>query len=183
MSQKLIEFKKLLTEKMKSKVPIQTEWVKVSEVDWEEKTMTAIGENNGLEYFDVLLGLGSNNVKPKVGSLALVGAIHNGEGCFMIDCEEIEGFEWIDQSGFKWCLNNGLMTINGDTLGGIVKAQELADQIGKNTALLEAIKLAFETWVVTPNDGGAALKTLSAAFVNLDTADLTNIENVKIKHG
>jgi hypothetical protein len=183
MSDKLAEFKKLLTQKMKSKVPIQTEWVKVSTVDWDEKTMVAIGENNGLEYFDVLLGLGSINIRPKIDSLALVGAIHNGEGCFMISCEEIEEMEWADISGFKWSLNNGLLTMNGDQHGGIVIAPELVTQINKNTAVLEAIKTAFSSWAAVPNDGGAALKALSSAFVDLETADLSNIENSAIKHG
>ena len=94
MGKELTELKKLLTDKMKSKVPIQSERVKVSSVDWEDKTMIAIGENNGLEYFDVVLGLGSFNIRPKLESLALVGSIQNGEGCFMIFCEEIEEIEY-----------------------------------------------------------------------------------------
>ena len=180
---KLIEFKNLITDKMKSHVPMQTEWVKVSEVDWEEKTMTAIGENNGLPYFDVLLGLGAMNVKPKIGSLALVGAIHNGEACFMISCEEMEGFELTDQSGFKVDLNDGLLLINGEEFGGIVNAKELKEQVDKNTALLKEIKKVFTNWITVPNDGGAALKGLSASFTSLETADLSNIENTTIKHG
>lgn len=180
---KLIEFKNLLTDKMKSHVPMQTEWVKVSEVDWEEKTMTAIGENNGLEYFDVLLGLGAMNVKPKIGSLALVGAIHNGEACFMISCEEIEEFELIDQSGFKVNLNNGLLLINGEEFGGIVNAKELKVQVDKNTLILEKMQTAFENWTPVPNDGGAGLKVLVTSFVSLQRADLSGIENTTIKHG
>lgn len=183
MSKHLIEFRKLLTEKMKAKVPIQTEWVKVKEVDWEEKTMTAIGENNGLEYFDVLLGLGSVNVKPKIGSLALVGAIHNGEACFMISCEEMEGFELTDQSGFKFDLNNGLLLINGENCGGIVNAKELKTQVDKNTLILQNIQNVFNSWVPVPSDGGASLKALVAAFISLETANLENIENTTIKHG
>jgi hypothetical protein len=183
MSKKLIEFKKLLTTKMKSHVPLQTEWVTVSEVDWEEKTMTAIGQNNGLEYFDVLLGLGAINIKPKLDSLALVGAIHNGEACYMISCEEIEEIELIDKSGFKLNLNNGLMLINGNEFGGIVNAKELKTQVDKNTAVLNQIKTVFQSWVTTPNDGGAALKALSTSFTSLPTADLSNIENTTIKHG
>ena len=183
MSKHLVEFRKLLTEKMKAKVPIQTEWVTVKEVDWDEKTMTAIGENNTLEYFDVLLGLGSVVTKPKVGSLALVGAIHNGEACFMISCEEMEGFELTDQSGFKVCLNDGLLNINGEEFGGIVDAKELKMQLDKNTEVLSQIQTAFSTWIAVPNDGGAALKALSSGFVSLQTANLANIENTTIKHG
>jgi hypothetical protein len=183
MSKSLKEFKKLLTHKMKSHVPLQTEWVTVKTVDWEEKLMTAVGENNGLEYADVLLGLGSINIKPKIGCLALVGAIHNGDGCFMILCEEIEEIELTDQSGFKAVLNNGLMTINGDQFGGIVNAKELKKQLDKNTLILEKMQTAFKNWNPTPNDGGAALKALVPSFVLLERADLSSIENPKIKHG
>jgi hypothetical protein len=183
MSKSLLELKKLLTDKMKSHVPLQTEWVTVKEIDWEEKTMTAIGENNGLEYYDVLLGLGSINTKPKIDSLALVGAIHNGEACFMISCEEIEEVELIDQSGFKVSLNDGLLLINGEEFGGIVNAKELKTQVDKNTLILENIQTVFTNWTPVPNDGGAALKALVAAFISLQRADLGSIENPKIKHG
>jgi hypothetical protein len=168
---------------MKSHVPLQTEWVTVKEVDWEEKTMTAIGESNALEYYDVLLGLGSVNVKPKVGSLALVGAIHNGEACFMISCEEIEAFELIEQSGFKCDLNDGLLLINGEAFGGIVNAKELKIQVDKNTLILQNIQNVFNSWTPVPNDGGATLKALVTSFTALQRANLGNIENPKIKHG
>jgi hypothetical protein len=36
MTQVLAEFKNLMTDKMKSHVPLQTEWVTVQEIDWEE---------------------------------------------------------------------------------------------------------------------------------------------------
>lgn len=183
MSKGLLQLKSLLTDKMKSHVPLQTEWVTVQEVDWEEKTMTAIGSDNGLEYFDVLLGLGSMDIKPKIGSMALVGAIHNGEACFMISCEEIEAFELTDQSGFKFNLNNGLLLINGDELGGIVNAKELKTQLDKNTLILQNIQTVFNSWTPVANDGGASLKALVTAFTSLQRANLSNIENPKIKHG
>ena len=183
MSEKLIEFRKLFHAKMKEKVPIQTEWVTVKSIDWEAKTMVAIGELNNLEYFDVVLGLGSVVIKPKIGSLALVGAIHNGEGCFMISCEEMDGFEITDATGFKVSLNSGLLVINGDEFGGIVNAKELKEQLDKNTLILEKMQKAFEDWIPIANDGGAALKAKSAMFVDLPRTELENIENPKIKHG
>jgi hypothetical protein len=134
---KLTEFKNLLTDKMKSHVPMQTEWVKVSEVDWEEKTMTAIGENNGLEYFDVLLGLGAINVKPKVGTLALVGAIHNGEACFMISCEEIEEIVFTSSESEFTIKENGFIVKQGDeslktVLNDlIIQKNKLNDEVAK----------------------------------------------------
>jgi hypothetical protein len=183
MSKGLKELKNLLTHKMKSHVPLQTEWVTVHEVDWDEKTMTGIGLINGLPYHDVLLGLGSVNCKPKIGTSALVGAIHNGEACFMISCEELEEIELLDQSGFKLNLNNGLLLINGKNYGGIVNAKELKTQVDKNTLILEKIQTVFSSWVTVPNDGGASLKALVTSFVSLQRSDLSNIENTTIKHG
>lgn len=183
MTKVLLEFKNLMANKMDAKVPIQTEWVKVSSVDWEDKTMVGIGENNGLEYFDVLLGLGAINVRPKLETLALVGSIHNGEACFMISCEEIEEIEWIDKTGFKLSLNNGLLQFNGNQYGGIVNAIELKTQVDKNTEILNQIQTVFKNWMTVPNDGGASLKALVVDFTDLPRADLDNIQNTKITHG
>lgn len=93
MSEKIKELKRLLHEKAKSQIPIQTEWVKVKSVDWDNKTMVGTGEGNGLDYEDVLLGLGSVYKRPKPESLALIGLINNSAGCYLIDCEEYEEIE------------------------------------------------------------------------------------------
>lgn len=92
--EELAKFKTLLTDKAKSHVPIQTEWVTVKSVDWENKTMLGKGELNGLDYEDILLGLGSFYRKPKVESLATIGIINNSAACFLIAAEEIEEFAW-----------------------------------------------------------------------------------------
>lgn len=90
MSKALEEFKELMQKAAKGQVPIQTEWCTVQEVDWADKTMVATSLLNGLEYFDILLGLGSIYKKPKVGTKVLVGMIANKEACFLIDCEAFE---------------------------------------------------------------------------------------------
>ena len=183
MSKKLIEFKKLLTQKIGSKIPIQTEWVVVNSINLDENTMVGISEQNDLEYHDIVLGLGSFNIYPKIGSYALIGSINNSAACYMIYAEEIEGFEFVDKTAFKFSLNNGLMTINGDNLGGIVDAIELKSQCDKNTLILEKIQTVFQNWTPVSNDGGAALKALVSSFVELERTDLSNIQNEKIKHG
>ena len=92
--EKLAEFKQLMQRGAKSQVPIQTEWVKVKSVDWDEKIMVGVGEANDLDYEDILLGLGSLVKRPKIGSLATIGIINNSAACFLIDAEEIEEIEW-----------------------------------------------------------------------------------------
>ena len=53
--------------------------------------MTVLSIDDDLEYYDVLLGLGSVNVKPKVGSNCLIGFINNSETLpFLIMADEVE---------------------------------------------------------------------------------------------
>lgn len=178
------EFASLLTQKGKELIGVQTHWVVVKSVDWNAKTMVATGVVDDLDFHNVVLGLGSNYRKPSIGSKCLIGIINNdGAVTFLIDCEVIEGFELIDKTGFKFSLNNGKMTINGDTLGGLAKAKELKKQLDKNTLILKNIQSVFMSWVPVANDGGASLKALVNSFTNLNRADLSNIENEKVKHG
>lgn len=84
-------FGELLNGKIKGAQKVQTHWCKVKEVDWEEKTMTATGVSDGLDFFDVQLGLGSFYRKPKVDSVCLVGVIENKEAAtFLIECEAFD---------------------------------------------------------------------------------------------
>lgn len=145
MSNKIAEFKKLMTEKAKSQVPIQTEWVTVKSVNWGDKTMVGTGELNDLDYEDILLGLGAVYKKPKVGSLALVGKINNSAGCFLIDCE---GYDEIE-------VNSKLTTLQVKEKGVKIKKGNddlravLADLMGeKNKMNLEIQKIAAKAGAV-----------------------------------
>lgn len=179
----LEQFNALLGQRIRELIPVQTTWAIVKEVDWTNKTMTATGVTDDLDYFNILLGLGSEYRKPVVGSKCLIGIIEKSNNGFLIIADEIEAIEIYDKSGFKWTLNNGLMEINGDSFGGIVNAKELKLQVDKNTALLNQIKTMFQSWTPIPEDGGAALKALSGSLISMPVADLSNIENTKIKHG
>lgn len=180
----IIEFGKLLTSKAKKLIDVQTHWCVVKEVDWDKKTMTATGVIDGCDFFEVNLGIGSINRNPTIGTKCIIGIINNNAAdAFLIECESVDEIEISDATGFKLILKDGVMTINGETFGGIVNATELKLQVDKNTAVLEALKTVFQNWIPVPNDGGATLKGLSSAFVSLETADLSNIENEKIKHG
>ena len=87
----LDKLKQTLSELQNKNTPTQTVWVEVKEVDWDEKTMVALGIDDELEYYDVLLGLGSVDVKPKVGSNCLIGFINNSETLpFLIMADEVE---------------------------------------------------------------------------------------------
>lgn len=86
----LDEFNKLLGQRIRELVPIQTTWAKVKSVDWDKKTMTATGLLDDLDFYDVLLGIGSQSRKPKVGTKCLIGIIANSSNAFLIEADELE---------------------------------------------------------------------------------------------
>lgn len=147
MSKALEEFKELMQKSAKSQVPIQTEWCEVQEVDWDDKTMVATSLLNGLEYFDILLGLGSIYKKPKVGTKVLVGMIANKEACFLIDCEAFEEMTIVS--------DKSLFTIKEE--GFIVKQEDeslqkvLNDLIDRIDDLNKELQKVVVSIGVTPN--------------------------------
>ncbi len=109
MSKEIDEFIRLSKEQSKDFVKPQIVWGTVKSVDWSSKTMTATSVVDELDYFNVLLGLGSVYRKPKVGSKCLLGVIQNhASATFLIECEDFEQIQvksndsefTIDQSGF-----------------------------------------------------------------------------------
>lgn len=127
----LNEFVKLLDVKAKGNAKVQTHWVEVLEVDWDAKTMTAKGLTDDLEFYDVLLGLGTNYRRPKVGSLCLIGLILNNEAAaFLIAAESVEEITWnvkdneltISEAGF-------LIKKNNETLKKVLNS--LIDEVNK----------------------------------------------------
>jgi hypothetical protein len=183
-SDNITKLGKVFNDRTQALINVQTHWAIVKEVDWQNKTMTATGLVDDCDFFDVNLGIGAIHTKPVEGSKCLIGIINNNiADAFLIEAERIEQIELVDKSGFKVVLNNGKMSFNGESFGGIVNAKELKTQIDKNTEVLKALQNIFTSWVPVASDGGAALKTASTAFVNLQTADLSGIENNKIKHG
>lgn len=105
----LDKLKDTLAEMAKGAIPVQTVWVEVTEVDWEERTMTAIGIDDDLEYYDVLLGLGSVDLKPKTGSTCLIGIIENqNTSSFLITVNEIEEID-INVEDCQLKINNGFI--------------------------------------------------------------------------
>ncbi len=110
-------------------------------------------------------------IKPKLNSAVIVTFINQNAG-FISLVSEID----------KILINCDSVIFNDGDNGGLINIQKLITQIDKNTAVIKEIQKAFNGWVPVPNDGGAALKGVSTPFTNLDTADLSDIEDTKIKH-
>jgi hypothetical protein len=91
MSGAITEFTRLLKEQQKSAVSPQLIWAIVKEVNWSAKTMIAESIVDGLDFYNVLLGLGSFYRKPKVGTKCLLGVLGNKTAAtFLIETEAYE---------------------------------------------------------------------------------------------
>lgn len=112
---------------------------------------------------------------PKVGAWCVVAIIDNEESLTYA-----MGFSAID----KILANVEEIVINEGENGGLVKISALIDEIDSLKRDLNGLKAAFNSWVVTPNDGGAKLKTEASVWAS-SSLELTNrdaLEDTKVKH-
>jgi len=87
----ITELGNVLNERTKKLIDVQTHWCNVKSVDWDKKTMVAIGLVDDLDFFDVNLGIGSVYKKPKLKTKCLIGIINNNiADAFLIECDEVE---------------------------------------------------------------------------------------------
>lgn len=108
----LDKLKQTIIELINSKIPIQTVWVEVLEVDWEARTMTAVGIDDEVEYYDVLLGLGSIDLKPVIGSDCLIGIIENRDtSSFLIMINDVEEINLNTKTGISIKLSKDEITV------------------------------------------------------------------------
>ena len=77
------------------------------------------------------------------------------------------------------------VTLDGDSFGGLCKTLELKKQLDILTGRLDSVIKGIKTAPVTPEDGGASLKSGMVASIEAYTQkeDFSEIENTKIKHG
>lgn len=163
----ITKLRELLRSDMKALVPVQTVWAECTSVNVAQGTMEA--KRDGLEYFDVLIGLGGDLVEPAEGSRVLIGIVENKkEACFLIYAETTER-----------------RFINGDAHGGLVKADPTAEAIAELQQDLNALKQVFTSWITVPNDGGAALKTGASTWAGqpLTVTTSTELQNPNVFHG
>jgi len=172
LSDKLDELAQLLQKGAKRQVPVQTEWCTVTDVDWEDRTMTVESLLNGLEYFDVLLGLGSIYKKPKTGTKCLIGLIANSEACFMIDCEAFEELVMVSDKSHFTIKESGFV-IKQDTESLRTVVNSLIDKINEQNAEIIKISNAVST-VATTVGVSAVLPVLVQNVQTLTAIALSN---------
>lgn len=95
------EFDILLSEKIKKAIPQVLQWATVTSVDWQEKTCEATDLDTKLPFLNIALGIGGMYIKPKVGSLILVGMVENNESQpFLLNAQEVDAYE-LKANNFK----------------------------------------------------------------------------------
>ncbi|AZA87161.1 hypothetical protein EG349_10355 [Chryseobacterium shandongense] len=94
MSAEIDEFVNLSGRKNKKQQTLILQWAKVTAVDWENKTCDAKGVDDDLEFYDILIGAGCFDQKPKIGALIIIGMINNTETTpVLLSAEEIDRLE------------------------------------------------------------------------------------------
>lgn len=75
--------------------------------------------------------------------------------------------------------------LSGTDFGGVVKSEVVANQINEIKSDINNLKTIMSSWVITPADGGAALKAAAAVWYaqQLGQVSKTDFENDKVKHG
>ncbi len=167
-----MSFRDKLIELIKDNTPVQMIPCEVMSVDTNKGTVEVKDMLTDTNLYDVKLQASQDDtgvlLEPTVGSMVIVAIIGNEErNCY------VAGF-----SGLK------SISLGGDAFGGLTKTKELQKQIDKNTTAIRTIINTFASGAITPSDGGLSFKTsLVTATQPLQLADLSSIENEKVKHG
>ncbi len=166
---------------LNDKLPVLTEVGKVVSVDSDSMTceVSIIGKPN---LTDVRLKSIINNddngilIKPKVGSYVLITLINNKRGnAFVSGYSDVDSIRLITPK----------IELGGDEFGGLIKIEELKQQLNTLTNRVDTIIKAIEQGVPVAGDGGIGYQTsmkliLATASVK---ENFDNIENKKVKHG
>lgn len=153
----------------------QLRFATCTSVDWDNRTMEAKGVTDDLPYYGVMLGLGFVDIKPKTGTVCLIGILEGADAySFLINAEEVEE---VEITADKIIANNGKNA-------GIVKVGELVEKLNTLERDLNSIKTVFKSWTPIPKDGGASLKAVSASWAaqTLRETKQKDIENEIITH-
>jgi len=83
-------FNELLGRRIRELIPVQTFWATCEQVDLNNNTMIAKGVVNGLNYYNVRLGLEGEISYPEQGTMCLLGMINKSKtDCFLIEAKRL----------------------------------------------------------------------------------------------
>jgi phage gp45-like len=101
------------------------------------------------------------------------------------ELEEGDAALYTESGGWIVARQNGTVELFGNDSGGIIKVQELQEQLAKLTARLDGVMAALQDAPTTPQDGGSSYKAgiVSALSALVDKEDFSNIASEKVLHG
>ncbi len=168
-------------------IPLTIQWAKVDSVDEDNGLMTAIGLEDGLPFEDVLLSISSSGLTiiPEKDSKVLIGMVENSDmNAMLLMSEQIKSCLITTlENGFKLHLkDDGTMSMNGDTLGGLIKIDDLVSKLNNLENSVNQLKTEFNVHTHSSSSGPTGLP-ITASTVNLNPTAKSELENTKIKHG
>lgn len=129
---------------------------------------------------------------PAIGSTVQLLCVGEPEW-MVIAADEISKVIWY-VDGTKLEVTKDVFKINDGANGGVPIASNVVDRLNKVEEDLNTLRTKLISWVVAPNDGGAALRTAltgvlsgpaipgSWAYGKIEKTILKDIENPKVKH-
>ena len=92
---------------------------------------------------------------------------------------------YTESGGWIVCREDGTVELFGKDLGGIIKVDELKNQLAKLTARVDGIMNALQNSPTAPNDGGSTYKSAIITTLNLIAVkeDFSSIASDKVFHG
>lgn len=144
---------------------------------------------NGLQIDDVRLksaldGSAGFYAVPAIGATALILRILGTDEFHMLTCSHIEGLV-IETSDAALHITETAVTFNkGQKNSFMIDINQLVIQLNTIQSDLNSLKSAFLSWVTVPQDGGAALKAITATWAGdtLTPTTANDIKDEKIKH-
>lgn len=84
----------------------------------------------------------------------------------------------------KLLMNYPLIQANGGKNGGLINVVPLVERFNLIEQDINNLKSAFASWIVVPDDGGAALKAIAAGWYGQELAETTReeIEDTTVTH-
>lgn len=123
---------------------------------------------------------------PRVDSYVVVGFLTGVAAGVVLLCDDVESVEVVvkDKDTGSVVVSEDGVVMNGGSLGGLVKVEDLTDRLNIIEKDINKLKKVFSSsWIPSPQDGGAALKAAAASWAGaqLTETQRSDYENEKVK--
>lgn len=152
----------------------------IKEVNKDENTCTVDPINGDVPCYGVRLNVNALGfmLYPSVGSAVLVQKIGNSDNNMLVTM-----VSEVDE--IKLLTKEGKITLNGDEFGGMVKYQELKEELNKVKQFIEVINAVLDLQVFEPGNGAPSALQLAfkSALTGYSSPSFENLTNENVQHG